>query len=190
MKKVILQQFVSIDNFASGLNGEIDFIMSLQGGPREDLDEDSLKFIDSIDTILLGRVTYQMFAGYWPNATVDTDPIADKLNATPRIVFSRTLEAAPWGKWEDAKIVSGDAAPEVRKLKQEDGKDIVIWGSISLSHSLIKEGLIDEYQLRVVPVLLGEGKSFFPSDTGTTSMKLLETKTYESGLALMRYQPR
>lgn len=186
---MILQQFVTIDGFAAGPKGEIDFIMSLQGKPRKDLDQDSLDFIDSIDTILLGAVTYRMFAGFWPNATTETDPIADKLNATAKIVFSQTLENAPWGKWEDAKIVKTSAADEISRLKQQPGKDMVLWGSISLSHSLMKDGLIDEYQLRVMPVVLGNGMSIFSREMGPLDMRLLEAKTYDSGMALLRYQP-
>jgi dihydrofolate reductase len=188
MRKIILQEFVTIDNFAAGPNGETDFIMSLQGMPRKDMDNDMLDFIDTVDTILMGSVTYKMFAGYWPNATTDTNPIADKLNATPKIVFSQTLDSAPWGKWGDAKVVKSDAASEIDRLKQLPGKNMVVWGSISLSHSLIKAGLIDEYQLRVMPVVLGKGKQLFPEDAGRFDMKLVETKTYDSGMAVLRYQ--
>ncbi len=187
MKKLILQEWVTIDGFAAGSNGEIDFFASPH--LNEGSDEDILQFMDTIDTILLGAVTYRMFADFWPTATTDTEIVADKLNATPKIVFSKTLHHAPWGKWNEAKVIKNNAAEEIAKLKQQPGKDMILWGSISLAQSLMKEGLIDEYQLRVCPVALGKGKRLFPDDISTLDMKHLKTKTYNSGMVLLRYQP-
>lgn len=187
MRKVILQEWVSIDGFAAGPNGETDFLAS----PflNEGSDEDILRFMDGIDTILLGAVTYRLFVDFWPTATTDTEIIADKLNATPKLVFSRTLQQAPWGKWKDAGIVKNSAIEEVAKLKQQPGKDMVLWGSISLAQSLTKEGLIDEYELRVCPIVLGKGRRLFSGETAGLDMKLVETKAYKAGLVLLRYQP-
>ena len=89
-------------------------------------------WLNSVDTILLGRVTYQMFAGHWPKITKGKEkPFADKLNSIPKIVFSKTIESAPWGDWEEGKIVKSTAVKEVAKLKRRPGKNMVIWGSIS-----------------------------------------------------------
>jgi dihydrofolate reductase len=135
MRKVVVQQFVTLDGYAAGPNGELDFVTETgaaadpTSGPFVD---DQLAFIESLDAILLGAVTYRMFAGYWPEQTTETQAIADALNATPKIVFSSTLESAPWGSWEPARLVSGSAAEEVRWLKAEPGNE---WSSGGASPS-------------------------------------------------------
>ena len=187
MRKVILQEWVTIDGFAAGPNGETDFVASPEFNKSSD--DDVLRFMDTIDTILLGAVTYRLFVDFWPATTTDTEIIADKLNATPKIVFSKTLDKAPWGKWDEAVVVKKSATEEIIKLKKQPGKSMVLWGSISLAQSLMKVGLIDEYQLRICPVAIGNGKQLFPDDIGTLNMKHLETKTYDSGMVLLRYQP-
>jgi dihydrofolate reductase len=134
-------------------------------------------------------VTYRMFAAYWPEQTSETQAIADALNATPKVVFSSTLESAPWGSWEAARVVSGSAAEEVRRLKAEPGKDMVVWGSLALSDSLMREGLVDEYRLQVCPVVLGRGKRLFEDGLATQWLTRLETNTYDEMVAV-RYASR
>lgn len=187
MKRVILQEFVTLDGLAAGPNDSVDFITDSTQGDQS-FGQGQLGFIDTVDTILLGSVTYRMFVDYWPKVTTGEEkPFADKLNATPKIVFSKTLDRAPWGEWDDAKVVKGSAAEEVTKLKQQPGKDIVVWGSISLAQSLMKEGLIDEYQLVVCPVVLGNGRSLFADNIATLDMKFLEARTHDLGSVLLRY---
>jgi dihydrofolate reductase len=187
MRKVVVQQFVTLDGFAAGPNGELDFVT--EAGATADptsgpFVEKQLAFIDSLDTILLGAVTYRMFAAYWPDQTTETQAIADALNATPKVVFSSTLESAPWGRWEPARLVSGSAAEEVRRLKAEPGKDMVVWGSLTLSGSLMREGLVDEYRLQVCPVVLGRGKRLFEEGLATQWLTRLETSTYDEMVAV------
>ena len=187
MRNVILQEFVTLDGLAADSNNSVDFIPAATQGDQS-FGQQQLGFMDSIDTILLGRVTYRMFAEYWPEVTSGDDKqFADKLNAIPKIVFSKTLDRAPWGKWGDAKIVRKSAAEEVAKLKQGSGKDMVIWGSISLAQSLMVEGLIDEYQLVVCPVVLGSGKPLFRGKLDS-AMKLRKTKSFDRGTVLLAYQ--
>jgi dihydrofolate reductase len=187
MRNVILQEFVSVDGLAAGPNDSVDFVPASTQGDQS-FGQHQLRFMDSIDAILLGRVTYAMFAGHWPNVTSGDDkPFADKLNAIPKIVFSRSLGRAPWGSWDDARIVKTSAAKEVAKLKQESGKDMVIWGSISLAQSLANEGLIDEYQLVVCPVVLGSGKPLFRGKVDTFGMRLLKAKSFDRGAVLLAY---
>jgi dihydrofolate reductase len=189
MRRVVVQQFVTLDGYAAGPNGELDFVTETgaatdpTSGPFV---EDQLAFIESLDTILLGAVTYEMFAAYWPEQTTETQAIADALNATPKVVFSSTLESAPWGSWESARLVSGSAAEEVRRLKAEPGKDMVVWGSLTLADSLVREGLVDEYRLQVCPVVLGRGKRLFEDGLAPHSLTLLETKAYD-GMVAVRY---
>src|SRR5690606_38828288 len=122
--------------------------------------------------MLLGRNTYQLFAGFWPEATTDQELVADKLNALGKIVFSQTLGSAPWGKWEAGRVVKGMLADEIKQLKQQPGKDMVVWGSLSLVQSLIRESLVDEYIFMVCPVAIGAGKEIFPEKK--VGLKLME----------------
>jgi dihydrofolate reductase len=188
MRKVIVQEFVTLDGFAAGPNGEIDFITESGGDAdptRGPFVEDQLAFIGTLDAMLLGAVTYRMFAAYWPEQTRETQAIADALNETPKLVFSRTLERAPWGDWEEARVVS-DAADEVRKLKAEPGKHMVVWGSLTLAQSLAREGLVDEYHLFLCPTALAEGRPLFAE--AQPVLRRLDAKTYEGGLVSLRYE--
>lgn len=187
MRNLILQEFVSLDGRASGPSDSVNFVPAAMQGDKS-FGERQLQFMDSIDAILLGRVTYTMFAGHWPNVKSGEDKqFADKINATSKIVFTKTLTRAPWGTWDDARIVKTDAAREVARLKETPGKDMVIWGSLSLAQSLIDEGLIDDYQLIVCPVVLGNGRSLF-RDKDSLEMRLLDTRSFDRGAVLLSYE--
>ena len=187
MRKVILQEWLTVDGFAADRNGELDFVTSPQF--NKESDEDLLLFMDTVDTILLGAVTYKLFVDFWPAATTETEIIADKLNGTKKIVFSNSLTRAPWGKWPDATIVRTDASKEINKLKTQPGKNMVLWGSISLAQSLIKKNLIDEYHLRICPIVVGSGRPLFPDNIDSLNLKLVEFKKYNSGLIFLHYEP-
>jgi dihydrofolate reductase len=187
MRKLILQEFVTLDGFAADANGTTSFFENLTGKNGEDIDNDLLHFISTIDTILLGANTYRMFVDYWPSATTQQEIVADELNKTSKVVFSKTLQCAPWGKWPDAKIISTDAVGEVKKLKQQPGKDMVLWGSLQLAQSFLSANLIDEVQLRVCPVVLGEGKPLFTKET-SAQLNLKDSKVYKAGVVLLSYQ--
>jgi dihydrofolate reductase len=189
MRRLILQEFVTIDGLAAGPNGSVDFVPASNKGDRA-FGRDQLAFIDTIDRILLGRVTYQMFSGHWPNITEgDEKPFADRINAIPKIVFSKTLDRAPWGTWNNATIVRGTPAEEVTRLKQEAGKDIVVWGSLSLTQALIDADLIDEYRLVVCPVVLGDGRSLFRDTSHVLDMHLVGATSYDRGAVQLTYAP-
>lgn len=187
MRKLIIQEYVSVDGFVADTTGGLAFTRSFARG--KEIDVDAGHFLDSIDMIILGEVTYKIFANIWPERTNKDTVIADTLNAKPKLVFSQKLTEAPWGKWDAAKVTTGGAEEEIATLKQQSGKDLVVWGSISLVQSLMKAGLVDEYQLLVCPIALGEGRKLFEGDK-PTPLKLLEVKAYDSGLAIMRYQPK
>lgn len=192
MRKVILQEFISLDSLAAGPNDSVDFVPASTQGDKS-FGEEQFKLMNSGDTILLGRVTYQMFAGHWPKITKGKEKaFADKLNSTRKIVFSKTLESAPWGDsgdWEDAKIVKRAAVKEVAKLKRRPGKNIVIWGSISVAQSLIKANLIDEYRLVICPAVLGSGRPLFLNEGDSFGLKLVEAKTFDRGAVQLKYKP-
>jgi dihydrofolate reductase len=188
MRNVILQEFVSVDGFAADRNGGVDFVPASNAGDQS-FGQNQMRFLDSLDTMLLGRVTYSMFAQHWPKVTSGEDKsFADKLNAIPKIVFSNTLDRAPWGDWPEATIVKGSAADEIARLKQQPGKNMVIWGSLSLAQSLMTGDLIDEYQLVICPIVLGNGKPLFRDSS--FGMELRTTKSFERGSVLLTYSKK
>jgi dihydrofolate reductase len=190
MRNVILQEFVTLNGLAAGPNNSVDFVPASTSGDQS-FGREQLAFFEAIDTIVLGRVTYQLFAGYWPKvAEGDEKPFADKMNSTPKIVFSRTLDRAPWGTWDEATILRSNPAAEVSKLKQQAGKNIVIWGSLSLAQLLIGERLIDEYRLVVCPLVLGSGRRLFSDDAAAIEMTLLNAKPMDRGAVSLTYTPR
>lgn len=189
MRKVILQEFISLDSLAAGPNDSVDFVPASTQGDKS-FGREQLKLMNSVDRILLGRKTYEMFSGHWPKITKGKEkPFADKLNSIPKIVFSKTLEIAPWGDWKEAEIVSDEAGKEIAKLKRRSGKDMVIWGSISVAQSLIKEGLIDEYRLVMCPVVLGSGRPLFLNGFDQFGLKLVEVKKFDKGAVQLKYKP-
>jgi len=187
MRRVILQEFVSLDGLAAGAKNSVDFVPRSTKGDRS-FGNEQVELIDSVDTILMGSVTYRMFSDYWPNVTNgDEKPFADKLNAKRKIVFSSTLSRAPWGTWEEATVVRGSAAKEVASLKQRSGKDLVLWGSISVAQALMTEGLIDEFRLVVCPVVLGEGRPLFRDGADAYELRFRDAKTFDKGAVLLTY---
>lgn len=186
MRKLIVEEWLSLDGYAEDKNGKLDFFPDNKQNKFSD--QDQLVFLESVDTILLGRKTYELFVDFWPTATNDEEIIADKLNSIPKIICSNTLEKAPWGKWPDAQIMKGDAITGVEKLKAQDGKDIVLWGSISLTQSLFNAGLIDEYHLQICPTITGGGRPLFPEQDHYKNLKLTDSKKYNTGVMFLKYE--
>ena len=178
---------MSLDGYAADKDHDTKFFDGAKFSHNSD--DDLLEEMERFDTILLGAKTYKMFVDYWPEASVAEQIVADKLNSIPKVVFSKTLKKAPWGKWPAAKVVADDAVSAVKDLKAQNGRDMVLWGSISLAQDLMKANLIDEYQLRIVPVLLGAGTLLF-TKAGTHHLELTNTKSYPSGLLLLQYRPK
>ncbi|MGH7678535.1 MAG: dihydrofolate reductase family protein [Gemmatimonadaceae bacterium] len=188
MKKVILQEFVSLDGFAADSKGGVDFVPAASKGDQS-FGRRQLEFMDTVDTILLGRVTYEMFAGYWPNVTSGDDKeFADRINAMRKIVFSSTLEKAPWGAWLEGRIVRGPAEEAVPRLKHDPGKNMVLWGSISLAQSLLRSGLVDELQLIVCPTALGSGKRLIAEELEPGAVSLAAVHSFDRGNVLLSYE--
>lgn len=188
MRKLILEEWVSLDGYVTDKNNELDFFTNLTPEQNKYSDTDQLKFLETIDTILLGRKTYELFVDFWPGATTDKEVIADKLNETKKIVFSNKLTSAPWGQWAEATIITGEATAAINVMKSLPGKDMVMWGSISLAQSLMKENLIDEYHIQLCPVLTGGGRKLFTPPMNSTQLKLLEVRQYNTGTVFFNYQ--
>jgi dihydrofolate reductase len=187
MRKLIVEEWISLDGYAADANGQLDFFTSLSPEQNKHSDMDQLKFLEEIDTILFGRITYQLFVDYWPTAASEAEIIADKLNSLSKIVFSNTLTDAPWGNWPAASITGGDAVKAIKELKQLPGKNMIMWGSVSLVQSLIKENLVDEIHLQLCPVMTGGGRKLFPGETGINQLQLQEVKQYDTGLVFLNY---
>jgi dihydrofolate reductase len=138
------------------------------------------------DAILLGRQTYQEFAGFWPNADEAEVEMADFMNDTPKYVVSTTLESA--GEWQNSTLVKGDIVQEITNLKEQPGRNIAIIGSGTLVRSLLRAGLIDELRLLVHPIVVGSGKRLF-DDADTVPLKLLDAQTFSTGVLALAYGP-
>lgn len=188
MRKLIVQQWISADGFATDRNGTTAFFEFEKYG--EGWAKDEVELLNNVDTILLGANTYKMFLEYWPEADPSKEIVAPQLNATPKIVFSNTLTEAPWGKWESATVVRHDAADYVRVLKQQPGKDIILWGSLSLCSALAAAGLPDEYHLTIAPAFVGTGRHFLPESTEWLDMDLIKSSTFLTGVLSLVYKPR
>jgi dihydrofolate reductase len=186
-RRVILQEFMTLDGFVADSNDSVDFIPASMSGD-DAFGQRQLRFMDSIDAILLGRKTYQMFADYWPHATSGEDKrLAEKINGTQKFVFSKTLKRAPWGDWDDAAIIPTGAGKEVARLKQEPGKNMVIWGSISLAQALVDQEVIDEFQIIVCPVVMGRGRNLFRAPIDAQELKLRTPQSFDRGAVLLTY---
>lgn len=182
----------------------VDGVMQGPGGPDEDrsdgfdrggwlvphFDEATGQFIteifDKADAFLLGRRTYEIFAAYWPNVTDAADPVASRLNALPKYVASSHLRAADW---ENSTIVKGDIRAEVARLKQMPGRELQVHGSGILVQTLLENDLVDEWRLLVFPVIVGAGRRLFPDAGVATGLRLVDSRTTASGVAVHVYQP-
>ena len=190
VRKIIVSMRVTLDGFIAGLNEEMDWMEEYFDEALADYES---KLQKTVDTTLFGRVTYQGFESYWPKVAVDpASPqgmveYAQQLNAMRKIVFSKTLAHA---EWNNSVLVHEIVPEEITKMKQEPGRDIVIYGSASIVQTLTNLGLIDRYQLLVFPILLGSGKPLFQDILHQVKLSLVSTKTHPSGVVVLSYQPR
>jgi len=141
-----------------------------------------MDFFTTVDTFIYGRKSYEAMIAYWPPRD---DAFARVMNETPKLVFSRTLATVEW----NSRLIPGDAAGEMRRLKQLPGKDMVLFAGADLAKTFIKEGLIDEYRIILNPVVLGAGKPLFADIAETTRLQHLWTRTFACGTNLLVYGP-
>ena len=183
MRKVFLFMMVTLDGFFEGPNHEIDW-----HNVDEEFNEFAIDQLNEVDALLFGRVTYLGMASYWPTPLAkENDPIiADKMNTVPKIVFSKTLEKV---EWNNSRLVKENIAEEVLQLKQQQGRDLAIFGSANLMVSLLQMGLVDELRIMVNPVVLGNGKPLFTGLHDKVKLNLIKTRTFRSGNVLLYYQP-
>ena len=185
MRMLIVSNLISLDGYLAGPKGEIDWFTGIAD---KEFEKYGVELIESIDTMLFGRVTYELMASYWPTAlaTADDPRIIAAMNDFPKVVFSRTLQKV---EWKNSRLVKGDAAEEVRKLKQQQGKDMVIYGSGGLVSALAGKGLIDDYRIFVAPIVLGGGIPMFRGLGSRLGLRLVQVKRFDTGAVLLRYKP-
>lgn len=167
-------------------------------GPNQDLswqnidaemNRYTMEMLNAVDTLIFGRVTYELMARYWPSTTAraDNPHMAYRMNSIPKIVFSKTLKKA---EWSNTRLVNDNLEKEIKKLKEESPKDSVILGSGSIMTELARHGLIDEFRVMINPIVLGEGTPLFHDLNNKLALKLMQTRAFKSGNVLLYYEPR
>lgn len=187
MRKLIVQQWVTVDNIAAEEDGGLSFV---SGEPFSETTNPAFKasvmgLIDSVDTLILGANTYLQSKDYWPYAE-DQGDYGEKLNNLTKFVASTKLADAPWGDFP-AATVTRDPAATIRKLKRQGGKDIWLWGSLKLMHFLLNAGAVDEVRMLVCPVSRGKGTRVFED---RQNLQPAEATLFENGVVLLRYDLR
>jgi dihydrofolate reductase len=172
MRRLILQMQMSLDGCVGGPNGELDWIFP---GFSQDATAWMVERLWQAGAHLMGGVTYRDMAAHWP---VSSEPYAPPMNQIPKVAFSKSLREA---SWRETRIVAGDLATEVAKLKEESGRDLLAHGGVRFAQALIRAGLIDEYRLVVHPVVLGEGLRPFSALSAPARLRLADATTFASG---------
>jgi dihydrofolate reductase len=186
-RKLKLQVQMSVDGFVGGPNGDLDWM-------TWDWDDNIKSYVteltDSIDTILLGRKMTDGFVTHWTNVTKNPDDpgysFAKKMINAPKVVFSKTINKS---KWENTLVANGEMSDEIGKLKNQQGKDIIVYGGASFVSSLLKENLIDEYYLFVNPAAIGRGLSIFKNLDKKQNLTLIKSIPFSCGIVLLCYAP-
>jgi dihydrofolate reductase len=191
MRRVIFKIEITLDGFIAGPKGDMDW--GTAAFAAEENWRRVFDMLSTVDTVLMSRVIYQLFKGFWPAA--GTNPTSSKsekefsrwLDHIPKIVFSKTLESVDW---MNARLVKGDVGEEIARLKQQPGKDFVIWGGSQFPQALMNLGLIDEYWINVHPVMLGSGKPLFTDIRNRIPLSVSSARTFESGTVGLCYRPQ
>jgi dihydrofolate reductase len=188
MRKIVVSQFISADGVVEDPGGSEDFKhggWSFKFNRGDDGDKFKLDEVMSSDALLLGRKTYEGFAAAWPTRT---DAFADKFNGMQKYVVSTTLEDP---EWNNSTVISDNVAEEIAKVKEGEGGDILVNGSVQLIETLIENDLVDEYRLMTFPVILGSGKRLFPdSAPDKKTLELVSTQQVGSdGVLILTYAP-
>lgn len=192
MRKIYLFMVLSLDGFVCRENDELDW----------EVHDDEMskffipKFLDNVDTMLMGRVLYDGFEQAWPamakdpNSAPEIVEFANWVEDTPKIVFSDSPREVTWKNSQVVNVKTDqDVADEVSKLKQTDGKGFVVFGGAQFAQTLVKFGLVDEYQFKLQPIALGKGKPLFGKIGDRAKLKLIEAKSFDSGVVTLRYLP-
>jgi len=203
VRKIIVSEFVTLDGVMEAPGGEPGHPHS--GWVRDFMSPDQLRYkLDEVldaESLLIGRVTYESFAAAWPersNREHRADPdvervaerrsdigeFADKMNAMPKHVVSTTLRDP---KWNNTRVIKGDVAGEITRLKKQEGGPLLVVGSRTLVHTLMEHDLVDEYRIMIFPVLVGSGRRLFPETQYKTVLRLADSRTFSAGVVVHSY---
>jgi len=184
MRKLMVFNHVTLDGYFTDAKGDMSW------AHKQDAEWDAFVAQNAKGggVLVFGRITYEMMAGFWPTpmALKSFPAVAERMNSLPKVVFSRTLDKA---SWNNTKLVKGDIAAEVRRMKQEPGEGMVIMGSGSIVSQLTQQGLIDEFQIVVNPIVIGKGRTMFEGLTDKLNLKQTRTRTFGNGNVLVCYEP-
>ena len=185
MSSIIVSEFVTLDGVMEAPGGEpghphTGWVFDFFGD-----EQIQFKLDETIEaeSLLIGRVTYESFAGAWPQRS---GGFADKMNAKPKHVVSTTLRDP---EWNNTTVISQEVVENIRRLKQREGGPIVVAGSRMLVHTLMEHDLVDEYRIMIFPVVLGSGKRLFPETQAKTTLRLVDSRTFSSGVVVHTYHP-
>lgn len=184
MRKFIMWNVITLDGYFEGnQNWDLSFHNIVWGQELEKLSHEQLQ---SADYLVFGRVTYEGMAAYWTNAEAEiTEPkVAELMNNIPKLVFSRSLKSA---EWYNTTIIRENASAEIKKLKDQGGKDIFVFGSANLSETFINDNLFDEYRICIAPVILGNGRPLFKQGLDTKTLSLASTQQLSTGGMVLKY---
>ena len=196
MRRILMFNHVTADGYFAGSDGSLNWVV-----PDEEIDTAAVQRMHTIDTILLGRRTYELFEAYWPHALTDSETAADPhdssrrsstlrdmavwINEAKKLVFSRTLKNVGW---KNTRILPEIDPRAIEAMKREQGKDMIVFGSGSVVLELTRHGLIEEYQFVLNPVLLGEGRRLLEGLSKGAKLELRESRQYPSGNVVLRYE--
>ena len=184
MRKLVVFNQVTLDGYFTDRNGDMSW------AHKDDAEWNAFAADNAKGggVLVFGRITYELMSSFWPTpqAMKSFPTVAEGMNNLPKVVFSRTLEKA---SWNNTKLVKSGMAAEIRKMKKEPGPDMVIMGSGSIVSQLAEEGLIDEFQLVMNPIVLGEGRTMFDGVEERLTLKQTKTRTFGNGNVLLCYQP-
>lgn len=183
MRKLLVFNSVTVDGYFTDKSGDMSWAHKQDPEWNEFVAENS----KSGGELLFGRITFEMMASFWPTpaAAKQFPTVAEQMNNLPKVVFTRTLDSV---SWQNTRLIKGNLADEVRKLKQESGNDMVIMGSGSIISQLAPENLIDEYQMVVNPIVLGSGRTMFDGVKNKLSLKQTKSRTFKNGNVLLCYE--
>ncbi|MGH7518466.1 MAG: dihydrofolate reductase family protein [Gemmatimonadales bacterium] len=184
MRRLVVFNNITLDGYFAATNGDIGWA---HGTADPEFDAFVADNAGAGGQLLLGRTTYELMAGYWPTplASQNAPVVAERMNQMPKVVFSRTMDTA----WSNTTVVKGDLAAAVRRMKNESGPGMAILGSGSIVSQLAQEGLIDEYQLVVNPVVLGRGRTLFDGIATRLALKLTKSRVFRHGKVFLCCEP-
>lgn len=184
MRRLVAFENVTLDGYFTDANGDIGWA---HGPSDPEFDGFIADNASGGGQLLLGRKTYDLMAGYWPTplASQQAPIVAEGMNQLPKVVYSRTMDAA---SWSNTTVVKGDLAAAVRRMKSESGPGMAILGSGSIVSQLTQQRLIDEYQLVVNPVVLGKGRTLFDGVTARPTLKLIKSRVFRNGKVFLCYE--